>query len=75
MPKNKDSITEFFSRYPKVVSELADSLRSTIRSAIPNASETLDEPGRVVGSNKRSELDRAGIKELLTAAQRAAKPE
>ena len=49
MPKKKDSITEFFAGYPAPVNELATSLRTLIRSAIPDASETLDAPDRVVG--------------------------
>ena len=49
MPRKKDSIIEFFAGYPTTVNELATSIRSLIRSAIPDASETLDEPDRVVG--------------------------
>jgi hypothetical protein len=44
-----EAFARFFARYPKIVGELAAALRGLIRSAIPNASETLDEPGRVVG--------------------------
>ena len=43
------SIPDFFAGYPAKVRELATSLRKLIRSAIPDAAETLDEPGRVVG--------------------------
>jgi hypothetical protein len=118
-----DSIAQFFTRYPPNVSELAASLRDAIRSAVPDAFETLDEPGRVVGYavgsgysglvctiipsktgvklgivrgaelpdpqgllegtgkrhryvqfDKASDLDRAGIEELLRAAREAVNP-
>lgn len=49
MPGKKDAITEFFAGYPPGVAQLAASLRDLIRSTIPDASETLDIPGRVVG--------------------------
>lgn len=117
----KDPIDEFFAGYPPIVSGLATSLRRIIRSAVRDAAETLDEPGRVVGysvgsgysglvctiipsktgvklgivrgaelpdprqllegTGKRhryvqftqpSDLDRAGIEELLEAARAAA---
>lgn len=122
-PAKNDAITEFFAGYPPTVSALAASLRTTIRSAIPDASETLDGPGRVVGYavgsgyaglvctiipsktgvklgivrgaelpdpqgllegagkrhryvqfNQPSDLDRAGIEEVLEAARTAANP-
>ena len=49
MRKQQDSIARFFARYPTRVSDLATSLRDAIHAAIPDAVETLDEPGRVVG--------------------------
>ena len=49
MGDDKKSFAEFFAGYPGIVGELAVGLRRVIRFAIPNASETLDEPGRVVG--------------------------
>lgn len=121
MTENNDSVAAFLASYPSVVRELAASLRNIIRSAIPDASETLDEPGRVVGYaigagysglvctiipsragvklgivrgaelsdpqgllegagkrhryvqiNQPSDLDRAGIEELLKGAREAA---
>ena len=49
MPRTKDSIAAFFAGYPANVADLATALRDFVRSAIPDASETLDEQGRVVG--------------------------
>lgn len=49
MPRTKDSIAAFFAGYPANVAALATALRDFVRSAIPDASETLDEQGRVVG--------------------------
>ena len=48
MPDN-DSIAAFFAQYPTDVGELASALRRLVRTTIPDASETLDESGRVVG--------------------------
>ena len=119
----KGSLVEFFSRYPPAVGEIAIACVEVIRSAIPNATETLDEAGHVVGYaigpgysglvctilpskkgvklgivrgaelpdprglmegtgkrhryvqlNKRSDVDRVGIVDLLKAAQQAASP-
>lgn len=49
MSNDEKSIAQFFAGYPSIVGELALGLRRVIRSTIPNTSETLDEPGRVVG--------------------------
>ena len=49
MQRNSDAIARFFAGYPPVVGELAGSLRAVIRAAVPDAVETLDEAGRVVG--------------------------
>ena len=45
----QDSISAFFAKYPPRVRELATAARLCVRSAIPDAVETLDESGRVVG--------------------------
>ena|SRR5688572_13935810 len=119
----KTSLVEFFSRYPPNVGEVAIACADAIRSAIPNATETLDEAGHVVGYavgqgysglvctiipskkgvklgivrgaelpdprglmegtgkrhryvqlNKRADVDRVGIVELLKTARDAASP-
>jgi len=44
-----DPVVTFFGRYPGKVSEIAASLRDVIRNAVPDASETLDQSGRIVG--------------------------
>src|SRR3954468_9092577 len=44
-----DPVVTFFGRYPGKVSEMAASLRDVIRNAVPDASETLDQSGRIVG--------------------------
>ena len=49
MVTTKDPIASFFAGYPANVAALATSLRDFVRSTIPDASETLDEQGRVVG--------------------------
>jgi hypothetical protein len=49
MREGTDAIVRFLATYPASVSELATALRGVIRAAIPEASETLDEPDRVVG--------------------------
>lgn len=49
MPNASDPVADFFARYPSGVTELAIAARKLIRSAIPEATETLDESGRVVG--------------------------
>ena len=49
MVTTKDPIASFFAGYPADVAALATSLRDFVRSTIPDASETLDEQGRVVG--------------------------
>jgi hypothetical protein len=45
----RDDIESFLAPYPSEVSELALALRSTLRSAIPDATETIDEAARVIG--------------------------
>jgi hypothetical protein len=119
----RDKVDSFFATYPSAVRELAAALRAFVRSTIPDASETLDEPGRVVGYgigagysglvctiipsksgvklgiargaelsdprallegsgkrhryvqiNRPSDLDRAGIADLLKAAREATTP-
>jgi hypothetical protein len=49
MKTKNDSVTEFFDEYSGVVPDLARRLRKVIRSALPDAREDLDRPGRVVG--------------------------
>ena len=49
MVTTRDPIASFFAGYPASVTALATSLRDFVRSTIPDASETLDEQGRVVG--------------------------
>jgi hypothetical protein len=49
MPKPPDRVAAFFAGYPETVSELAASLRELVRRALPDASETLDDSGRIVG--------------------------
>jgi hypothetical protein len=49
MGNDEKSFAQFFAGYTGTVGELAVALRRVIRSAIPNAVETIDEPGRVVG--------------------------
>jgi hypothetical protein len=49
MAKSPDTVAAFFARYPPNVSGLAASLRVLVRRTIPDALETLDESGRVVG--------------------------
>ena len=49
MKTKEDCVTEFFDEYFGVVPDLARRLRHTIRSALPDAYEDLDRPGRVVG--------------------------
>ncbi len=45
----KGSLAEFFSRYPPTVGEIAIACADVIRSAIPDATETLDDAAHVVG--------------------------
>ena len=82
----KDPIDAFFATYPPAVRELAASVRAFVRSTIPDVSETLDEPGRVVGYGigagysgivwtiipSKAGVERAGIADLLEAAREAA---
>ena len=49
MAKPPDRVAAFFAGYPEKVSGLAASVRNLVRRAVPDASETLDESGRVVG--------------------------
>lgn len=46
---DQDAFARFFASYSSIDLDLAVVLRRLIRAAIPDASETLDEPGRVVG--------------------------
>ena len=46
---NKPALAQFFSRYPPAVAELGTACAEVIRSAIPDADETVDEAGHVVG--------------------------
>ncbi len=45
----EDPVAAFFARYPDTVRTLALSVRDLVRATIPDAAETLDESGRVVG--------------------------
>lgn len=47
--KRVDEAEEFLASYPAAVSELALSLRSIIAKTIPDAKETVDRSGRVIG--------------------------
>jgi hypothetical protein len=47
--RNTDDVDDFFKAYPDAIRDIAVSLRSTIRSAIPDATEMLDRADRVVG--------------------------
>jgi hypothetical protein len=47
--KRIDEAQEFLASYPAAVSELALSLRSIIVKTIPDAKETVDRSGRVIG--------------------------
>lgn len=47
--KRIDEAQEFLARYPAAVSDIALSLRSMIARAIPEAEETVDRAGRVIG--------------------------
>lgn len=49
MKAKPDPVTEFFDEYPGPVPDLARRLRELIRSALPDAREELDRPGRVIG--------------------------
>ncbi|HEY2711191.1 MAG TPA: DUF1801 domain-containing protein [Chthoniobacterales bacterium] len=49
MKAKHDPVTEFFDEYPGAVPDVARRLRKVIRSALPDAREDLDRPGRVVG--------------------------
>jgi len=49
MKAKHDPVTEFFDEYPGAVPDLARRLRDLVRSALPDACEDLDRPGRVVG--------------------------
>ena len=49
MARTTDAISAFFAGYPLAIAELATALREFVRSTLPDASETLDEQGRVVG--------------------------
>ena len=44
-----NEIMAFLAGYPAVVRDLAAALRTTIRSAMPDAQEMLDEPGKIIG--------------------------
>ena len=47
--KRADEAEDFLASYPAAVSELALSLRSFIAKTIPDAKETVDRSGRVIG--------------------------
>ena len=49
MAKKTDAAQEFLAAYPAGVAEIAHSLRSIVARAIPEASETLDRAGRIIG--------------------------
>jgi hypothetical protein len=49
MKAKHDPVAEFFDEYPGAVPDLARRLREVIHSALPDAREDLDRPGRVVG--------------------------
>ena len=44
-----DPVVEFLAAYPQSVADLAARLRAAIRGAIPDAAETVDASGGVVG--------------------------
>ncbi len=46
-----DAAQEFLATYPVAVKDIALSLRSLITKAIPEAEETVDRSGRVIGYN------------------------
>ena len=49
MPKKGDAAREFLAGYPGAVADIGLSLRSIISRAIPEAEETVDRSGRVIG--------------------------
>ena len=49
MAKKADAAQEFLASYPAAVADIALSLRSIISTAIPEAEETVDRSGRVIG--------------------------
>ena len=49
MAKRTDAAEEFLATYPPAVGDIARSLRSIIARAIPEAGETVDQSGRVIG--------------------------
>ena len=44
-----DDVSDFLAEYPPAVSDVALELRRTILATIPDADETVDRPGRIVG--------------------------
>jgi hypothetical protein len=44
-----DEVSEFFGEYPPAVRDVALELRRTILETIPDADETVDRSGRIVG--------------------------
>jgi hypothetical protein len=49
MAQAADPVAAFLAKYPQRVSEIATSLRNLVRRILPDASETLDQSGRIVG--------------------------
>jgi hypothetical protein len=49
MPAKRDEFSSFLASYPSAVVEVALGLRSMVKKAIPDATETIDEPARVIG--------------------------
>lgn len=49
MPKRPAPIHEFLASYPPAVADLALSLRAVIQRVVPEATETLDVSGRIIG--------------------------
>lgn len=48
-PPLMDPVAQFFAKYPVRVAALAGALRALVIAVLPDADETLDESGRVVG--------------------------
>jgi hypothetical protein len=49
MKQEAREVVEFFDTYPTKVRDLALALRTIVRSAMPDACETLDRSARIVG--------------------------
>ena len=49
MKESQKDVLEFLDEYPDGVRDLARGLREIVRAVMPDASEELDRPGRVIG--------------------------